>query len=490
MTGKLDGYVTELAYPTNFHRELTPAWIAAALRWAGVTPPPERGPIRLLDLGCGDGVALGVIAASYPEGQFTGIDAMSDHIDKGRAFARAHGIGNLDLRCQTFEQALVETHAPYDYITCQGVVAWVSAENRRRVLDFAGRHLVRGGVFHVAYNAMPGWQDRQAMQRMLRLWAEGEAGNATERFQSALAAVTGLSELGAAALPPERLEELHKMGATLPADYFPHEYLNENWRPLWFADMAAEMADRGLDFAGQTLIARAREDFRLKRAQREAISDITHPIRRESAIDLLTNTPFRTDLYVREPTRGDPAELKPQSWLAATTTVEEATFSAATRAGRLRFDNPAARAILKELESRPRQIDDLIGRLEFSAADILNAVDALLVGSHVLPASPPAVVDGAARFNRALGAGNLTGAEHVIFAASGRHGAVTSPRSEMLLASTPPADLLARAKVDPALRELLFDADADLDDPDLPGRVEAAGDRARRWFARQGVAFG
>ncbi len=52
--------------------------------------------IRACDLGCGQGVALNLMARAFPRSQFTGIDTHEQAIETARASARAMGLSNVD----------------------------------------------------------------------------------------------------------------------------------------------------------------------------------------------------------------------------------------------------------------------------------------------------------------------------------------------------------------------------------------------------------
>ncbi|MEM6934686.1 MAG: class I SAM-dependent methyltransferase, partial [Pseudomonadota bacterium] len=457
------------------------------LRWQGTRPPSVDGSVRMLDIGCGDGIAIALTAASCPDGQFCGIDGMPEHVARGTAFAASHEIDNLELRCLTFEDALEAADGLYDYIISQGVIAWVSAENRARVLDLAASKLAPGGVFAVGYNAMPGWQDRLTMQRLLRELADGTEGAPSQRFHRSLEMLEAIEAAGAYALPKNRLEELHDLQERLPADYFPHEYLNENWAPLWSSDVRNEMMSRGLTFCGQTNFGRLREDFCLKAAHRTALENINNPLLRDSLIDLFCNTGFRVDMFVREPAGGLKEDLIEEAWLSALCSVEEARFECRTAAGRLKFDNPAARHLLHALHGGPRRFGDILAEATISTPDLVNAADALLTGRHIQPASPPRDVPSADDLNMAILYSAATGEGVQVEALVGSHGVVTCRLNELLVAGMGNEALIDRARTDPAFRERMFDTDAGLDDPETSAAIDRGRDAIKSRLARMGV---
>ncbi len=391
---RIDGYFAETLYPSLFHAQFAPPWIDAVLRRQGVEPPrgPGRAPFRVADLGCGDGMGLILLAAAYPEGDFVGIDAMPAHITAAKRAAKRFGLANIAFHCTTFDQACARAFAPFDYIGAQGVIAWVSLAARTSVYDFAATHLGPHGVLTLGYNTMPGWSEAVPMQRLL--WALGATAQGTPaaRFDAALARLKAHIAVGGQGVPLARVEALEAMRKDLPADYFPHEYFNENWQPLWSGDVIAPLAARGLDFAGLAMFATARDDFCLRKAQRQALANVRDVPAREMLRDSFLNTSFRIDCFARAPRPADD-NGRMQGWLAATVTVDEANYELKTAAGTLRFDNAAARAILAALANGPKRLCDCA---DYGSADMLNAADALLAAGLILPADPPQALSSAA----------------------------------------------------------------------------------------------
>jgi hypothetical protein len=203
--------------------------------------------------------------------------------------------------------------------------------------------------------------------------------------------------------------------------------------PLWSADVIASAGGHSLAFLGPSRSERLREDFCMTRKQRERLASIEEPIARELAADIFVSASYRTDLYGLEmlPAK-DAHEERLDGWWAATIDKDGAELSCRTPAGTLRFDNIAARAILRGLAG-PRTLgaihrDGGCG----TEADILNAADALFVAGHIQPADPPADVPLAAAVNAEIG--TRTRREAGVNALVGRHGAMTVAK-----------DLMARA---------------------------------------------
>lgn len=425
MSGGIDGYLADDIYPSTFQRDFSPCWIDAMLRHKGWVPPRNgRAPFRLLDLGCGDGFGLTALAAAYPEGTFVGIDGLPEHVARGETLARRLGLSNITFRCAYFADVAAPAQADFDYVTGQGLLAWVSEENRRHVYRIAGDHLRDGAAACLGYNSMPGWREMMALQKLILVLAKAGEGSSNDRFCAALAEVQAISEAGTATLPPALMEWVAASREKLPDSYFPHEYLNDHWQPLWSADVMTAMAALGFAYLAPARIERLREDFVLRGTQRARLQMIRQPIARETAADIMANCSFRVDIFgCGVPAAGRPQQTRLDGWWAATTREAEADYSCSTRAGTLRFDNAAAHAILRALEAGPgtlRQVWEEEG--SGTVADVLNAADALFMAGCIVPAEPPADTPAAAPINAELAARRAAGT--TMKCEIGRHGAL------------------------------------------------------------------
>ncbi len=439
----IDGYVAEDVYPSTFQREFAPPWIDAMLRHKGLVPPRQgRSAFRLLDLGCGDGLGLIAMAAAHPEGEFLGIDAMAEHIEDAQATSKRIGLTNIQFRCARFSEVAPPTRPRFDYVTGQGLLAWISEENRRHVYRIAAEQLRPGGIACLGYNAMPGWRDMIAFQQIVRQLAEGRAGSPFERFSAALAQVKAMVAAGAPSLPQWLMEWIDGQIGRIPGNYFAHEYLNQHWGPLWSSQVIGPMAGHGFTYLGPSRLDRLREDLCTTRAQRGELAKIGDPSARETAADLFARASFRVDLYGCDVAPiADPAQARLDGWWAARVAEADADYSWATAAGTLRFDNAAAHAILGGLAAGPRTLRSIHGQGGAGTiADILNTADALAISGQITPVDPPAIAPAAAPANAEFRARIAAGAG--FDCQVGAHGAI--PVAHRLLSSDDSLQILAR----------------------------------------------
>ncbi len=75
--------------------------------------------VRVCDLGCGEGVALILMAEAFPQSNFVGIDISSEAIEKATHQAAAKGLSNLSFHCLDAADpgAWKPFVATFDYIT-------------------------------------------------------------------------------------------------------------------------------------------------------------------------------------------------------------------------------------------------------------------------------------------------------------------------------------------------------------------------------------
>jgi SAM-dependent methyltransferase len=80
----------------------------------GLTERLRQG-ITVLDVGCGSGRALNLLAETFPRSRFVGYDLLQSHVDAGRAQAEASRLGNVTFEVK--DLTTLEEVERYDLIT-------------------------------------------------------------------------------------------------------------------------------------------------------------------------------------------------------------------------------------------------------------------------------------------------------------------------------------------------------------------------------------
>jgi trans-aconitate methyltransferase len=396
-------YVTDVSYVANFTAELMPEWLDLVAVICGYAPPPREAGIAWCELGCGQGIAPIVCAATHLDGNFHGIDVMPDHIARGRQIAARAGIPNLEFHALDFASALTLDLPKFHYIVTHGVYAWVDDQATAALRRFIDRHLAPGGLVYVSYNAMPGWAADGPFQHLLNALAETEAGDSIARFTGAAAVTNALRDAGAAALTasPTAVNFAAEQKER-PLNYFVHEFLAPAWRPRYVDEVRREMAEIGLSPVGSATLRDNFDSFVLRAAAREAVAKIADPDRRELARDYFKLQRFRRDVYGRAPQAIDDDERRERLYaftFALMHPISLVEYKMGTEAGDLTFDNPVARKLVAQLAEGPRRLADCLEPGD-SAQDVLANMLTLCCAGLVRPvASQAAAVE---RVNAAL----------------------------------------------------------------------------------------
>lgn len=397
----IDGYHAATDYPSLWHPHLAPAWTDAVLRRHGIMPPRmPRASFELVDLGCGDGAFLLMLAAACPEGRFLGIDAKSSHIAAANQAAQTLRLRNISFRCARFDQVEMSGVGTADYVTAQGVLSWIGDQSRAAMWRLAARLLRPGGVLSLGYNCLPGWSAAASLQKLLYGLCRDGGADPAARIAEAVETIRA-----GGLVDPRLLAWFDDLWARMPRGYFAHEFLNRDWMPFWSEQVLETAAAHGLAFAGQADPVALRTDWTLRRAARAALADIAAPAARETAFDLCIGASFRTDIYVKGvpciPDEGDAKSARLAGWWAACVGPDEASWSTITPAGTLRFDSQPARAILTTLADGPARLADVPADARADGPEaLLDAADALILAGHIVPAEPPAFAPRAWAANR------------------------------------------------------------------------------------------
>jgi len=297
------GYAADIEYLASYYREQTPRHLALACNLSGFEAPALDRGYSYCELGCGLGFTLNLLAAADSGGQFFGIDFNPAHIARARALAAAAGLENVAFHEASFEElaapgsSLLTTQ--FDFIVLHGVYSWVSRENRRAIVALLRRWVKPGGLVYISYNAMPGWARDWPLQRLLLDHAELNSVRSDRQIEAAIGLAENLVQANALhSLHKPLLEDMRKRLDRGEVRYLVHEYLNRNWEPLYFSDVAREVGEAKLSFVGSATLIDNFDHLQLTSEQRELLAAVPRALR-ETVKDHCVNKRFRRDLFVR-----------------------------------------------------------------------------------------------------------------------------------------------------------------------------------------------
>ncbi len=297
-----DGYITEMPYTRNFFPDLSPVNLRLACALAGFTPPSIDSDFDYCELGCGQGLTTALLAAAYPKGRFFGVDFNPTHIGLARKFAEESGIQNVTFLDASFEEAMDQDDLPtFDFIALHGIYSWISDVQQQNIIAFIHRFLKTGGAVYNSYNAKPGKTELEPIHRIFKeLLPSSE--NPIQQVNQGVALLDSLLENPRGIFRQQQgLKQAVQNLKQQPREYIVHEFLNEYWTSFFCTDMFKEMANAKLTYVGSTIPDRNFDALSVPQPFLKPYQAMATLEQRQLFRDLLLNTAFRKDVYIRGP---------------------------------------------------------------------------------------------------------------------------------------------------------------------------------------------
>jgi SAM-dependent methyltransferase len=190
--------------------------------------------MRVLEIGCGDGMNVVGMAASTPELTGLGLDVWDEALGRGRAVIAELGLGNVQLR--TADVRAAGDPGEHDFVIAHGVYSWTPPDVREAALALAARSLAPHGVAFVSFLCHPGGFLRTMVREIGLLAEEPEA-----IYGELLELVRGRPDPYARAVEFELQRIRSRPYASLV-----HDDLAESYAPVWLKDFEAHAASQGL----------------------------------------------------------------------------------------------------------------------------------------------------------------------------------------------------------------------------------------------------
>ncbi|SMF60218.1 Methyltransferase domain-containing protein [Xaviernesmea oryzae] len=295
------GYFTDLNYTHGYYPEMNPAMLRLACLCNGVEPQLPAAP-SYLELGFGQGVTINMLAAASP-GSYWGTDFNPAQTVEARKLADASR-ADIHLFDDSFEEFAGRRDLPdFDVIALHGIWSWISEKNRKIITDIIRRKLRPGGIAYISYNCLPGWAPVLPIRQLMSLYQDyggGKMSRPTEMIEGALQFAEETAKAGSFYFQDNpfarhHLEQLTKQGR----NYLGHEYMNADWHLEHFSDMVRSLDEAKLTYVGSARLLDGIDAFQLHEEGIKFLSQISHPIMRETVRDYLVNRRFRTDIFVK-----------------------------------------------------------------------------------------------------------------------------------------------------------------------------------------------
>src|SRR5262249_7965765 len=154
------------------------------------------------------------------------------------------------------------------------------------------RHKLRvGGILYISYNCFPGWAAGIPLRHLMKLHVERAAARPTAmatRIDNALAFAKQVTDAGAGYFKanPGAVERL-KILSQQSRNYLAHEYFNDDWTIMSFAEVVAWLDRAKLSFAASADILDNFPVLSISNEGRAVLDGIADPILRQTVRDYL-----------------------------------------------------------------------------------------------------------------------------------------------------------------------------------------------------------
>jgi trans-aconitate methyltransferase len=293
--------IESAAYVDTFFRELSPVWLSYVAALHGLQACPLDRHFTYMELGCGLAQSTVVNAGAYPAGEFHACDFNPSHIDAGRAYAAAIGVGNVEFHQSSFEELTSRDLPQFDFIVLHGVYSWVGPAARQSIRRFIQQRLKANGLVYVSYNCMPGWAVESPLRRLLVELAAGETGTMAQKAERALRKLQALNDaklgyfnVNAAA------EGAVSAYSKQSLEYLVHEFFAESWQPFYSVDVTDEMGEVGLRYAGSATLVDNHDALTMESRVMSAVAGLETDRQRRLAADFAMNRYFRRDVFASQ----------------------------------------------------------------------------------------------------------------------------------------------------------------------------------------------
>lgn len=392
------GYVGDVAYSAGYYHDQAPAHLWFICLMNGFEPRPVDKPFNYLELGCGLGLTVNVLAATNPNGSFVGIDFNPSHIAEAEAIADTVGLENVAFYESSFEQTLSETCIDlpdFDIVTLHGVYSWVSPDDRLRIVEILRRKLKPGGIVYLSYNAMPGWSGGVAVQRLLYEYGQMTTERSDLQFERALNFLRTLHDADVAYFKDNRFfESILEIHGKRRLSYLTHEYINRNWQPLYHLDVSRELAEAKLQFVGSSHALDNFPDLNHSAERQKVLSQVPAADVRETVKDFCVPRLLRKDVFMRGARRVSlcrQEQLIGPMPLALVIPSGAATLDLKAPVGEIQVSGDAFSPVLDALAEGTRNMKELLsisGCKEKNGAKAIEIAGVLVGSGQAEPALP------------------------------------------------------------------------------------------------------
>lgn len=293
-------YTQDVEFNSRFGALQTPVHLFTAAILCGYNNIDVTSAFRYLDLACGNGHTLILLADAYPLAEFVGIDINPAHIEKANANAKRAGLGNVTFVQGDVVDISSEDYQPFDICAVSGVFSWLDDNRQKSLLNFAYEVVKKGGLFYLDYSAQPGMSQNATLYKMIQLMSKQHHGNSADKLQDSVTQLEQLRQAGSMFFKKNKGAS-DRLSSILenPASDEAHEVLNLQQHGLWSHDVIQTLNHHDFHYLGNIGLHHNVKAFSQHIALPENIE--TLPLSNQELLkDIAWNVHQRKDLYIKD----------------------------------------------------------------------------------------------------------------------------------------------------------------------------------------------
>ncbi len=294
-----EGYTSDEVYTYGYYHQLNPIQFKLNFLAHNLAFPKIK---TACELGFGQGVSINMHAVSS-DVQWYGNDFFPDQVTFAQNFA-SKSKTNIHLYDDSFEEFLKRDDLPqFDYIAIHGIWSWITDENKEHIVEFVRKKLATGGILYISYNTLPGFCKAMQLREMLSQFnvnCQAQNISSKDKVDRSLNFVEDLFKLSpdVCAHNAKIFETINDL-KTQDHNYLAHEYLNQNWDPMYFHEFAKYIEKAKVSYVCGANIIDSMDLVNFSEQNKELFKTINNPILIETAKDFIENRQFRCDIWVK-----------------------------------------------------------------------------------------------------------------------------------------------------------------------------------------------
>ncbi|AWI34348.1 class I SAM-dependent methyltransferase [Helicobacter apodemus] len=337
------------------------------------------------------------IHASTSRGYYSAVDFNPEHFAYANTYAKSDNITLYNESFKEFLARLEKEKITFDYICFHGIFSWISKENQEILLEIVYKFLKVGGVVYNSYNCFPQQTYSLPIKEILFLHYQLNHSinvNVNDRVLRSMDFLSEFTKTNPLFMRNSdvsnfmaRIQDMKDSGIT----YLAHEYLNADWKPFYFYEIAKMMENVKCSFAVNTDPLDHLDSCNLSEEAREFLRGIADPIFREQLKDYYVNRNFRGDIFVKGMQRFA-QNISMQRILntkfVLITLIKDFKSEMDVVLGTLSLDKDLYKKVLEYLQSqsyRPKSGSEIMQECDIDFSSLVTSVLVLIKQSMLFP---------------------------------------------------------------------------------------------------------